>query len=338
MAVIPSFASFGPQPQLAQSYLGGARVAQAAQEAAANLMIQRERLSLQKQQFEMEQAAKEKVFEAETLRKQHELDIAAAYHQATLGLQERKMEQDAQLGMSRIAETAAHNMATEQNFQERTGVMADTAAGSQALAHGQLQMGALRAGEQGRHNRAMEATAAQRAQRAAENFVPGAAEEVPNLPDYMRAQAGRGSWQYFKKNAGAAGGGDVTVGSVLDASGNPMQGLFTAPGPHGPVVRNAPVMRESPEVKDAREQIKIMEQYIPQLLNGESPRSPAAKKAFPAQMQKYKELKAIVAQARAQKPAMPRNVSTNALPKVLRVYQNTNSPAGSYSDEDDEEY
>lgn len=312
MPVIPSFGTWAPQPNLAESFIGGARIQQAAAQAAQELQVQRERMSMQKQQFEMEQASKQKVFEQEQLRRQSELAVESAYKQAMMGLQERKLEEDAQMDMARIATTAAHyqgleNAANARNF-----------------------MSAQNLGETTRHHTEMEGLARTRADAAAAaanaplNYGPPT--PVANIPGLYEAQVGPRARQFLRTPAMTPEGALKTYPVLDPNTGQPMPGNYAVPGASGRMTPHTiPRPVESPEVKAARVRIKDLESAYPQLKTGEAVRSPEAKKVFPAKKKEYEELKALVARgAAAASPVIPGPTmlgSTNSFPKILRRFK-----------------
>lgn len=205
--VIPSFGTFAPKPELAQSFLASSRIAQAANQAQAELEIQRARLNQAKVQFEMEQAAKEKVLEQNNLRQMTELSIDNAYKQAMIGLHQRQLETNAALTSQKIATAAAHNQAMEALSGQRTDVTAAHNAAMEAITagraeetarhHGALEEGrAARTEEYGRHNLATEALLNKRL----EPFVPTSMK----VGDQTMYQRGKNLWSFAPQPRGGA--------------------------------------------------------------------------------------------------------------------------------------
>jgi hypothetical protein len=106
MAVIPSFNSYAPAPELAQAYLGAERIRQEAAADAARIALGREQLAQQAVQANMELQAKQEALANESLRRAQEQQIEQAYKQTQLGLAERELKSQEAYNQSRIAEAA----------------------------------------------------------------------------------------------------------------------------------------------------------------------------------------------------------------------------------------
>jgi hypothetical protein len=144
MPVIPSFTGFAATPNLATAYLGGARIAQADRQQAAQIQLQRERMSQEAQsdaarlaqaaasdaqriqiaretlaarqvEGEMELQAKQKLYDQQALQKNHEAQIEKAYRDMQIGLQERRLQGAEKVNKIRL-ETAAREFEQQQSY------------------------------------------------------------------------------------------------------------------------------------------------------------------------------------------------------------------------------
>src|SRR5688572_22351825 len=102
MAVIPSFSSYAPAPDLAGAYLGAQRIQQQAAEAANRIQLGREQLAQEAVQAQMELAAKKEVLASEALRRAQEQEIEKAYRQTQIGLKERELANEESIAAMRI--------------------------------------------------------------------------------------------------------------------------------------------------------------------------------------------------------------------------------------------
>ncbi len=106
MAVIPSFGSYAPAPDLAGAYLGAQRIRQQAAEAAARIQLGREQLAQEAVQNQMELAAKKEILASEALRRAQEQEIEKAYRQTQIGLKERELATQEEVAAARIKEAS----------------------------------------------------------------------------------------------------------------------------------------------------------------------------------------------------------------------------------------
>lgn len=132
MPVVPSYTGFAATPNLAESFLGGARVAlgreqlaQQAQEASMRMAMENERLNQQRAIAEMELSAKQAAEAQERLRRQQELEIEKSYKQAQIGLEERRLQQYQRKLAQDIQESARAFAAQQQYQQEMSAPGAD---------------------------------------------------------------------------------------------------------------------------------------------------------------------------------------------------------------------
>jgi len=86
-----------PGPNLAESFLGGYRIAQDAQQHAQALQFQREKLAQDAQMAEMELAAKSAAQEKQALRQEQEIQIEKAYRDSQIGLKQRELDESQKL-------------------------------------------------------------------------------------------------------------------------------------------------------------------------------------------------------------------------------------------------
>lgn len=135
MPVIPSFGSYAAKPDLAQSYLGGQRLAlardelaQEAAQAAARISLGYEQIAANRVANEMELAAKREVLSRQALMKAQEQEIEKAYRETQFGLRERELAQEDAMNQMRIRE-AANDFAAQQEYRAMvdSGVAPDAA-------------------------------------------------------------------------------------------------------------------------------------------------------------------------------------------------------------------
>lgn len=138
MPVVPSFGSFAATPDVAQSFLGGARIASEARQAGLSAQVQRERiaaesaeaaariafgreqLAAQQVQNQMELDAKTKYLEQKALQDQQEAAIENAYRNIQLGIADRRLAVDERVAKIRVDE-AAREFAQQQAYERRRG-------------------------------------------------------------------------------------------------------------------------------------------------------------------------------------------------------------------------
>jgi hypothetical protein len=115
---MPAFSAYAPTPDLAQSFLGGVRLAQDAQQHAQQIQLQREKLAQAAQQAEMELMAKREAAQQQQLRQQQEMEIEKAYKQAQIGLRQREVDESAKVLEFKTQQAAQHAF-IQQTAQQR---------------------------------------------------------------------------------------------------------------------------------------------------------------------------------------------------------------------------
>lgn len=115
---MPAFSAYAPTPNLAQSFLGGARLAQDAAQHAQAIQLQREKLAQDAQQAEMELMAKQQAAQQQQLRQQQEMEIEKAYKQAQIGLRQREVDESAKVLEFKTQQAAQHTL-IQQTAQQR---------------------------------------------------------------------------------------------------------------------------------------------------------------------------------------------------------------------------
>lgn len=143
MAVIPSFGSFAQTPNLASSFLGGAKLSADIAQDAARLQLQRQQLAQEAQQAQMQMQAKEAQAERQALRDQQEMEMEKAYKDAQIGLRQRELQGEEQVLQFKTQEAVQKSMA-QQMYQSEAQKLIDGGSNPQEA----YQQAALRFGPQ----------------------------------------------------------------------------------------------------------------------------------------------------------------------------------------------
>ncbi len=126
MPLIPSFSAYPAQPNLAEAYLGGQRIAlgreqiaQQAAEASQRASIAREQIAANQVENQMRLQAQQQMLQQKMLQEQHQAEVQQAYNQARLGLAEREVtNQEARMQMQ--LEEAARELTAQQDYFRMT--------------------------------------------------------------------------------------------------------------------------------------------------------------------------------------------------------------------------
>lgn len=189
MPVIPTFSAFASTPDLGGVYTRAAAVASETAQAAARIELEKQKLSAAAVQNQMELNAKMAVAEQNARVEQQQMEVDAAYKQATLGFRQRELDNAEQLSNMKMAEFAREAMAS-QMFQKRFSELGgDEDAARKAV----LEMGPIMGG--GGFSAAL---------RSSENgggSIEGLGEisDIPGRPDLQRFRSGPHSYQIAPK-------------------------------------------------------------------------------------------------------------------------------------------
>jgi hypothetical protein len=166
MPQMRSFSSFIPAPRLAESYGRGIELAQADEQLAAKIMLEREgmanqagiaaanrgfsreelgakmqmqqaALAQQTQEAQMQDAMRREALQQEMLQKAQELEVDKAYKQQVIGLRGRELEQDNQKIMSAAA-AAENELNARREFASQMDAMTSSGEVSPEDAYAQL--------------------------------------------------------------------------------------------------------------------------------------------------------------------------------------------------------
>lgn len=144
MPVIPSHTGFAATPNLASSFLGGARISADIAQDAARLQLQRQQLAQEAQQAQMQMQAKEAQAERQALRDQQEMEMEKAYKDAQIGLRQRELQGEEKVLQFKTQEAAQRSMA-QQMYQAEARRLMDV---DQLPAQEAYQQAALKFGPQ----------------------------------------------------------------------------------------------------------------------------------------------------------------------------------------------
>jgi len=128
MPVIPTFSSYAPAPNLAQSYLAQQRLQQEAAADAARIGLGYAQLQQRAVENEMQLAAQKETLAKENLRKAQEAEVEKAYRESQLGIAQRQLQQQELVNQMKVKE-AAQQMDAAQQYQRMVdaGVPPDAA-------------------------------------------------------------------------------------------------------------------------------------------------------------------------------------------------------------------
>jgi hypothetical protein len=102
MPLVPSFHAYAPKADLAQAYLGGQRIAQEAAADAARISLGYAGLQQRAVEAQMEAQAREKAIQAQSMRAMQENEFQKAYHDAQLGIAERRLQNEEVVAAMRL--------------------------------------------------------------------------------------------------------------------------------------------------------------------------------------------------------------------------------------------
>lgn len=107
MAVIPSFSSYAPAPDLAGAFLGRERIAQQAASDAARIQLGYAQLEQEAVNNEMELAARMETNTRNALMKAQENEIEKAYRDTQIGIAQKNLQQEELATQMKLAEAAS---------------------------------------------------------------------------------------------------------------------------------------------------------------------------------------------------------------------------------------
>lgn len=186
MPVIPSFSGFAATPNLAQSFLGGARISADIASEAQRIQLQHQQLQQSAQLAQMEMQAKSAQAERQALREQQEMEMEKAYKEAQIGLRQRELQGEEQVLQFKVKQVA-QKAAAQQSYQASAQKLIDTGMNPQeAYQQAALQFGPQMDLPSGAYS------AAFRGSRSGADF--GGASDVAGLPEnYKQVQTGPGT-------------------------------------------------------------------------------------------------------------------------------------------------
>jgi hypothetical protein len=201
MPVMPSFGNFAATPNLAESYLGGARVVQQDQQAAQQFELEAAKIAAGRQQAAMEAQARQQALQQKSIQDQQELELQRSYKESMLGLQEREMKAKEDQFNQQIQQAAQAHEATQAYQQEAADMIGRGQEPTSAFMQSAMKYGPQMNLPSGAYSQMFrdrgEAGAAGTPEGMPEDF--GEVTDVPGMEGYSKFRTGKGSYQLLKK-------------------------------------------------------------------------------------------------------------------------------------------